>query len=328
MSLYQRGGIWWVYLVHQGRRIRRSTGYREKPKAQRLHDELRAKLWQRRLHSGHTWADATKEWLKARSRGDEDKYRLKVLKMPEGALAELTAETIQSAIAARPTNPGTYNRYADLVRAILRLALAKGWIEAEPKFARMKKPKGRIRFLSPDEWARLKKALPAHLKGLAIFSLATGLRQKNATHLEWSQVDLARRVCWIHPDQAKAGEAIGVPLSDEAVRVLRAQRRKHETWVFPYDGHPLAKINRAWRTAMKKAQIHNFTWHGLRHTWASWHVMRGTPLSVLRELGGWKTLEMVQRYAHLAPDHLAAFAGAVDRDLRHRVRTQQAQKAA
>jgi hypothetical protein len=37
-------------------------------------------------------------------------------------------------------------------------------------------------------------------------------------------------------------------------------------------------------------------------------VQNGTPLNALQELGGWKSLEMVQRYAHLAPSHLASFA--------------------
>jgi integrase len=46
----------------------------------------------------------------------------------------------------------------------------------------------------------------------------------------------------------------------------------------------------------------------LRHTWASWHVQSGTPLFALQELGGWESTEMVRRYAHLAADHLAAYA--------------------
>lgn len=44
--------------------------------------------------------------------------------------------------------------------------------------------------------------------------------------------------------------------------------------------------------------------------WASWHVQRGTPLQVLKELGGWGTMEMVQRYAHLSADHLAQWVTA------------------
>jgi integrase len=49
----------------------------------------------------------------------------------------------------------------------------------------------------------------------------------------------------------------------------------------------------------------HFRFHDLCHTWASWHVMHGTSLQELMELGGWKSYEMVLRYAHLAPEHLA-----------------------
>lgn len=68
---------------------------------------------------------------------------------------------------------------------------------------------------------------------------------------------------------------------------------------------------KAWKSACRKAGIKNFRWHDLRHTWASWHVQLGTPLYVLKELGGWATLEMVNRYAHPAPEHLKAHAERV-----------------
>ncbi len=51
--------------------------------------------------------------------------------------------------------------------------------------------------------------------------------------------------------------------------------------------------------------LEDFRWHDLRHTWASWHVQAGTSLSKLQEMGGWDSIEMVRRYAHLAPEHLA-----------------------
>ncbi|MHB8455853.1 MAG: tyrosine-type recombinase/integrase, partial [Acidiferrobacterales bacterium] len=50
-----------------------------------------------------------------------------------------------------------------------------------------------------------------------------------------------------------------------------------------------------------------------RHTWASWHTQAGTPLSVLQELGGWETTEMVRRYAHLSAEHLAPYAERISR---------------
>jgi hypothetical protein len=48
------------------------------------------------------------------------------------------------------------------------------------------------------------------------------------------------------------------------------------------------------------------TWHALRHTFASRLMAAGVDLRTVQELGGWKTLSMVQRYAHLSPGHLAA----------------------
>ncbi|MBI1731878.1 MAG: site-specific integrase, partial [Gammaproteobacteria bacterium] len=151
--------------------------------------------------------------------------------------------------------------------------------------------------------------LPEHLAAMVRFSLATGLRQKNVTHLDWSQVDTARRCAWIHADQAKAGKPIAVPLNDEALAVLEKQKGLHDAWVFPYQGEPVEQPNNwAWRKALKRAGITNFRWHDLRHTWATWHMQAGTPLFALQELGGWASTEMVRRYAHLSSEHLAKYA--------------------
>jgi hypothetical protein len=61
------------------------------------------------------------------------------------------------------------------------------------------------------------------------------------------------------------------------------------------------------------AGIEDFRFHDLRHTWAPWHVQSGTSLSELMELGGWKSYEMVLRYAHLAPEKLSSVAGGIER---------------
>ncbi|MEG0533576.1 MAG: tyrosine-type recombinase/integrase, partial [Citrobacter sp.] len=44
----------------------------------------------------------------------------------------------------------------------------------------------------------------------------------------------------------------------------------------------------------------------------SWLVQAGVPLSVLQEMGGWESIEMVRRYAHLAPNHLTEHARQID----------------
>lgn len=325
MPLYrdEKSPLWYVSITVKGRRIRRSTGTADRQEAQRIHDQLKADLWQQD-RSGVTWKDACADWLKHQPRDESDRYRLRVLiqSIPDLPLAELTATDIVPHITGAPS---TYNRTLNLITAIFNLAKRNGHLDTVPVLGRKKTPPARIRWLTQTEWQRLDAQIPAHLKPLARFCLATGLRQHNATHLEWSQVDMRRKVAWIHADQAKAGKPLGIPLSDDAIAVLRGQIGQHEKWVFPYkrirNGKevtaPLGQIKAAWGKALQRAGlgewkngefVPNFRWHDLRHTWATWHVQSGTPLEVLQKLGGWATYSMVLRYAHLAPDHLAGYA--------------------
>lgn len=115
-------------------------------------------------------------------------------------------------------------------------------------------------------------------------------------------------MAWVHPDQAKARRAIPVPLNGEAMAVLQKQLGKHRERVFTFRGSPVAATTtKAWYSAVKRAGVHPLRFHDLRHTFASWHVQQGTPLSVLQELGGWQSGAMVSRYAHLGAEHLAAW---------------------
>lgn len=325
--LYQRGQTWHIDIQHEGRRIRESTRTTDKKAAQRHHDQRRAELWATPVAgTTRTWLDACTDWLTAAERSASDKYSLRSLNAnyPDRSLDTCTTESFIAALEGKA--PATFNRYRAIVVAILTAA------DIKIKFPTRKVKKGRLRFLTRDEWARLHAELPDYLKPVAAFAVATGLRQRNITHLRWSEVDLKRSAMWIHPDQAKGGKAIGIPLSSEAAALLTAQEGKHDDWVFPYkgrgrtEGGPVVKIKTAWQLAMERAGLGHFTrwedatgkkhkkwhgdftFHGLRHTWASWHVMSGTPLEVLQKLGAWEDPRMVQNYAHLAPEFLASFA--------------------
>ena len=77
----------------------------------------------------------------------------------------------------------------------------------------------------------------------------------------------------------------------------------------------MERVGSGFKRALKRVGITDFRFHDLRHTWASWHVTNGTSLQELMELGGWKSYEMVLRYAHLAPDHLSHAAARIERVL-------------
>ncbi|MEX6177541.1 tyrosine-type recombinase/integrase [Providencia hangzhouensis] len=78
------------------------------------------------------------------------------------------------------------------------------------------------------------------------------------------------------------------------------------------DANRQANMDTINRAALKRAGIENFRFHDLRHTWASWLIQSGVPLSVLQEMGGWESVDMVRRYAHLAPNHLTEHAKQID----------------
>lgn len=307
MSLYKIGETYYVYIVHNGRRIRRSTGSTDRQEAQRYHDELKAGLWQQK-HKGHTLNDALKLWLKQspRSRNEKNAIALLLSLYPNRPISEITGTDILDALADK--GPAHANRIASIARAALNLAKGR-LVETVPKIPKRKVPPSRIRWLTYDEWDRLDKQLPEHLQAMARFAISTGLRKSNVVNLKWRDVDVKRKLAWVHPDEAKAGKAISAPLSDMALAAIQSQIGKHPVYVFSYNGRQIVEFKTAWGSALKRAGIEDFRWHDLRHTWASWHVQNGTPLAVLKELGGWADMSMVMRYSHLSPDHVKGWAG-------------------
>ncbi|WP_133664556.1 site-specific integrase [Paraburkholderia sp. BL10I2N1] len=187
------------------------------------------------------------------------------------------------------------------------------WIHEAPSLLDLPEAKKRVRWITQLEAQRLLACMtPMWMREVTELAFNTGLRWSNAAKLEWAQVDLVRKCAWIHPDQAKAKKPIGVPLNPAAVEVIRRQIGKHGQFVFTTRGHGLARLdNRLWKIACARTGLTDFRFHDTRHTWATWHVQNGTPLNVLMELGGWASYEMVLRYVHLAPDHLAEHANAV-----------------
>jgi hypothetical protein len=108
-------------------------------------------------------------------------------------------------------------------------------------------------------------------------------------------------------------KTLGIPLNATAMEILRGQIGWHDEYVFVYQGKPLsATVNTARRNALKKSGIENFRFHDTRHTWASLLIQNGVPKGMIKEMGGWKSVSVVERYAHLASKHLARHAAVLD----------------
>ncbi len=323
MALFRRGSTWYVDIASPtGERIKKSTGTDQKELAQEYHDRLKSDLWkQSRLKERpqRTFEEAADRWLSTRENQANAKnntaYLEWLLKHLGGKLLLVIDKDRIDALLHKKmkekVSPQTVNHYMKTLRAILRGAWEWGWIESVPPFTMLEVPKKRLRFLSREEASRLIAELPNHLKPLVRFALATGLRQRNLLDLEWNQVNTGKRILWIHADQSKSGKTIRIPLSPEALSILEEVKGQHKTRVFTYHGRPMAYLGDAFERAVDRAGVKNFRFHDLRHTWASWHVQGGTPLAVLKELGGWESMEMVLRYGHLGEHHLKDWAANV-----------------
>ena len=314
-GLYQRDGVWYLDIRAGNQRIRRSTGTSDKAKAQAYRVQLEHEIWQQQ-HLGvlpkHLWDEAATKWIKEKQDKksiEDDICRIWQLTALRGRyLQDLDRKTIMKVVSELPCSNSTKNRYLALIRSILNKCVNEwDWLSKAPKLTLYKEPKKRIRWLKPQEAQKLVHAfenLP-YMQHMIIFSLVTGLRQNNVLNLKWEQIDLKRRIAWIYPDETKNSQALGVPLNQVALQVL-AVRQKTTPFVFNNSkGQPVKAVShRIWRKGLKEAGISNFKWHDLRHTWASWLVQSGVPLLALKEMGGWESLEMVQKYAHLSSQHL------------------------
>lgn len=324
MSLFKRGSTWWVdFTTPSGERIRCTANTEEKSQAQEFHDKLKSDAWRvNKLGEKpkRTWDEAALKWLtetqhKATHEGDKSQLRW-LQQYLRGRLLENIDRELIAVIGeakAQQSSPATANRHLALIRAVLRKAVHEWeWIDKAPRVKLYREAKRRVRWITPEQAKRLLGELPEHQRNVVLFALATGLRQANVIKLEWSQIDLERCVAWVHADQAKGRKDIHVSLNSVAVGVLQEQTGKHRSRVFTYRGKPINQANtKAWKNALKRAEIENFRWHDLRHTWASWLVQHGTPLNVVQEMGAWESEGMVRRYAHLAPAQLAQHAEVV-----------------
>lgn len=316
-----RSAYWYVRFELDGREFRFSTRTRDRAQAEEFETQARNRAW-RQVRLGEravgTWEQACKRWLKDTQKRTVEKDRI-IIAWFDGhlkgqPLTNVTTEVIEElrGLKADETSKSTADRYMALLRAILKRELK----EAAPKVPMYRPKRKEPRWLTRAQADKLLKKLEPnpHLADLVRFTLATGQRMRNVTHLTWDRVDLKRRHMWIPGSSAKGKEAIAVPLNDDAVEVLKRWQGKHESRVFVFRGQPVDDANgAAFKKAVKAAGLAPLRWHDLRHTWASWHVQQGTPLHALQELGAWSSYEMVLTYAHLSSSHLARYAKAVQR---------------
>lgn len=232
--------------------------------------------------------------------------------------------------------------YRDLATLRAALSMAVEWklLEQNPLLGmRQRGVESRkiVRFLSPDEEARLRKALVArdrhliegrgrgndarearglpllpdfpqdgfgdHLTPIVLLALNTGMRRGELMSLKWSDVDFHAKSITVQAENAKSGRQRHIPLNAEALQVVTkwANQSKGQDRLFD-----ALDVKKGWSALLDKAGITGFRFHDLRHDFASKLVRAGVDLNTVRELLGHADIKMTLRYSHLSPDGLAA----------------------
>jgi integrase len=331
IRIYRRKGspYYQIDVTVDGQRIRASAQTADRglarEKAATVEAELFRSAWHGERRGTRSFAQAVISYLKAAPRSANQQARIKRLLSTVGdvqlrKIDQQLAIDLKDMMLDPDAAPGTYTRAIVMpLRAILHHAHRLGWCDP-PHIVAPPENKGRTLFFLPDEVERLISAAAPHLRQLLIFLVGTGARMAEAIELEWRDVDLmgARAIFW----RTKGGSRRVAQLPPRVVAALaNLGHRAGPVFLGPL-GRPYVdrerryggQIKTGWATARERAGIDpEFTPHDLRHTWASWHYALHKDLIRLKHDGGWSSVALVERYAHLLPagheDAISAFLG-------------------
>ena len=333
-GIYEReagSDVWWIRYADASGKIRREIAgtksaaislYRKRKtevlQGKKLPETLRSRI----VRFSELAADARK-YVEHTNRGQKiDIHRIDHLEKEFGnRVAEIPIKDLREWFTSHNWSPGTWNRYKSVLSRIYRLGIENKKVTVNPArlLKRQKESDGRVRFLNqhdPKEEARLRKIIALRYPNkMPEFEIAvnTGMRRSEQyAYINWACVDFKRRDLFI--PESKSGKSRHVPLN--AVALAAFKELHHQTGasnpIFASrNGKNSLKGPRHWfDDAISEAGVQDFTWHDLRHTFASRLVMTGTDIRTVAELMGHRTIQMTMRYAHLAPEHKQA---AVDR---------------
>jgi integrase len=253
--------------------------------------------------------EAIERWLPSAQRlkswPKDLRYRVDVLRIYTAGrlLTEL------SDVSARFVRIGTeadysaahINRHLAILRRIGRLAVGWGWLDRAPAIAMVPGETARHVYLTHDQVRALMAAADPLTADMILFAALTGLRRSELLRLTPENI---RGNVIVLDAQTKSGRPRAVPMPAEAARIARKR--------LPFDvSAPL--FRKRYEAARKAAGLPAVRFHDLRHTFASWLLAHGAGLADVRDLLGHSDSRVTDRYAHLAPGHLAAAVARLPR---------------
>jgi len=329
--LYKRGNVYWFDFQINGIRYRKSTGKtkrrdaedvfhveREKAKTGECVGTKMIKDCKVAVLAGDysNWASTQKSYKTSK------RFFINQIIEVFGNinLSDLDTKTIEQwqSEQLKLKKPSSINRVLACLKHMVSKAIDWNMASEETlkqvrKVKFLKEYNKRLRFLTVDECQLLIECCHKDLKPIVTIALNTGMRRGEILGLKWEQVDL--RHGFILLDISKNGERREIPINTTLEYLFKKIPHGVESeYVFTgKTGKPLTDIKKGFHTALRKAGIHDFRFHDLRHTFASQLVMAGIDLTSVKGLLGHKEIKMTLRYSHLAPGHKRKAVQVLDR---------------
>jgi len=323
---------WWIsYTDASGQRIRQSSGTADRKEAAAIEAKRRYESHQQQqwgTEPQRAFDELILAYLRetqSKKTHDRDKYSAKRLYQHLSGIAinTLSPQDINNykrARLAEGVKDGTIIKELRLLSAAINHAKHEwGWDIPNIVTGRVpKKPQGKLRWLTRDEYHRLldsaKKTKADYLPEFITIAVNTGMRRGEILGLEWSRVDFGKRLVCLQPEHAKTGTFQTVPLNTVAVDALKRLWGQHSQWVFSYRGKRLASVKKSFSAAVAGAGLDGVTVHTLRHTCAAWLVQAGVPIRTVADILRHTDVRTTMVYAHLSPENVHDGVALLERD--------------
>jgi site-specific recombinase XerD len=327
--MYKRGdsSLYWMSVSIKGRKVQKSLETKDRELAKDIEAKIRVqikegKYFDQPIGNEKTFEQLVSKFLKEhaptvsqsqqRSYATSSKHLIKFF--GEMNLMSISPKDITEYKLLRREaglKGATINRELSMLSKSFNVAIREWeWLTSNPvsRVSKEKEDNERDRWLTTAEEVSLLENSPEWLRDIILFNLHTGLRQDELLSLTWDRVDVFRKTILI--TGTKNGKPRTIPLNKTALGILESKAKvisiRSKIVFHSNSGTKIDKHNlrRAFVIAMKKAGIEDFTYHGLRHTFATRLAQSGVDLYKISKLLGHKDIKTTQRYAHHCPDSL------------------------
>jgi len=348
MRIFKRNGYWWVDIRGYGVKRQRIKLSKWKKIAKEIADDIEAKIvrneWLGPTNSKITFKEFCQKYLtnyaatslkpSTYNRTQDIIDRILIPFFGDKKLSDICPEEVETFRIKRlqEVSPSTVNREFSKFRSIFYKAIEWGYLKNYPfkSIKEFKEPPGKIRFITPEEFQKLiwacdpnsllenpnnwgrsfSKLLSHYLKPIVLIAFNTGMRMGEILSLKKQNIDLINRTILVQ--SPKNNETRIIPMNETVYQLLHSLVTiSSNEKIFPNITNQ--QLTNAFSRACKRAGIHDFRFHDLRHSFASYLAMAQQNLRTIQSLLGHKDLRMTMRYSHLSDQTLKEATSILDR---------------